>query len=63
MVYTDRIVKDLEMSYTGIFDLKEFLNIMKKLFDRYNYDLDEKNYIYGMHVYKDYLTLRPEGER
>ena len=44
MVHTERIVRDLELTYTGVFDLKEFLNLIKKFFGRYDYDLDEKQY-------------------
>ena len=44
MVQTEKVVKDLEMNYSGVFDLKEFLDIIKKYFDRHNYDLDEKSY-------------------
>lgn len=44
MVHTDKIVRDLEYSYQGVFDFKELLSIMKKFFARYNYDVDEKLY-------------------
>ena len=44
MVHTEKIVKDLEISYSGVFDLKEFLNIIKKYFERHSYSLSEKVY-------------------
>lgn len=44
MVHTERVVRDIELNYSGVFDLKEFLNLTKKVLGRYDYDLDEKLY-------------------
>lgn len=44
MVHTDKIVKDLEFVYEGVFDFKEFLSIVKAFFKRHDYDVDEKLY-------------------
>ena len=44
MVHTEKVVKDLEINYSGVFDLKEFLDVVKKYFERNDYFLDEKSY-------------------
>ena len=44
MVHTETIIRDAEVNYSGTFDLKEFLSVVKKFFGRYDYDLDEKLY-------------------
>ena len=44
MVHTDKIVKDVEFIYEGVFDFKEFLQVIKDFFARHHYDLDEKVY-------------------
>jgi len=44
MVHTDKIVKDIEISHTGILDFKEFLQLMRDFFGNYNYDITEKVY-------------------
>ena len=44
MVHTYKIVKPLEINYQGVFDFKEFLNVIKDLFKRYDADLSEKAY-------------------
>ena len=44
MVHTDRIVKDLDLVYEGVFDFKEFISFLKDYFKRNDYDIDEKLY-------------------
>lgn len=44
MVHTDKVVKDLGISYEGVFDFKEILQVIKEFLSRGNYDLDEKLY-------------------
>ena len=44
MVHTYKIVKPAQISYQGVFDFKELLNVIKEFFKRHDYDLSEKNY-------------------
>ena len=44
MVHTDKIVKDLEFSYEGVFDFKELLSVIREYLKRHDYDIDEKLY-------------------
>ncbi len=44
MTHTDKVVKDMEFSYEGVFDFKELISYLKDFFKRYNYDIDEKSY-------------------
>lgn len=44
MTHTDKLVKGLEFSHEGVFDFKEFLSLIKDLFDRYDFDFDETKY-------------------
>ncbi len=44
MVHTDKVVRELEFVYEGVFDFKELLSIIKEFVKRYKYDLNEKGY-------------------
>ncbi len=44
MVHTDKVVRDLEFLYEGVFDFKELLEIIKEFCDKRGYDIDEKLY-------------------
>ena len=44
MVHTEKVARDIELNYSGVFDMKEFLNLTKKILGGYDYDLDEKLY-------------------
>lgn len=44
MTHTDKIIRDLEFVHEGVFDFKDFLQLLKAFFKRYNYDVDEKLY-------------------
>lgn len=44
MVHTDKIVKEFELDHEGVIDFKEFLNLIKDFFKKYDYDLTEKLY-------------------
>ncbi len=42
--HIDKIIKDLELSYQGVFDFKQLVAMLKQFFKRYNYDITEKAY-------------------
>lgn len=44
MPIKDLIIKELEISYEGVFDIRDFLDHMKKWFKQNGYDVDEKLY-------------------
>lgn len=44
MVHKDKIIKDIEFNYEGVFDFREFLHLLRAFFKRYDYDIDEKVY-------------------
>ncbi len=44
MVHTDKVVRDVEFDYEGVFNFKEFILYLKDFFKRYDYDIDEKSY-------------------
>lgn len=39
------VVRDKTFSYSGIFDLREFLDYIKGWFEKYDYDVIEKEYV------------------
>lgn len=45
MVHKDRIIKDVEFSYEGVLDFKDFLSMLKSFFKRHKYDVEEKTYV------------------
>ena len=38
------LIKDMEISYQGVFNFKEMISMLKSLFKRYDYDITEKSY-------------------
>ena len=44
MTHTDKVVKDMEFSYEGVFDFREFISYLRDFFKRHNYDINEKSH-------------------
>ena len=42
--YISRLIKEDEISYKGVFDFKEFFSLVRNFLERYDYDIDEKEY-------------------
>ncbi len=63
MVHTDKIVRDLEFVYEGVFDFKEVLSLLKSYFKRNDYDLDEKLYDTKIKTGLKNIKLRWECDR
>lgn len=45
MVHKDKIIRDLEFVYEGVFDFKELLSVIKSFFKRYKYLVIENSYV------------------
>jgi len=44
MVHKELVFKEVELEANGVIDFKEFLNVLKEFFSRYDYSINEKKY-------------------
>lgn len=63
MPIIDKIVKGVEVSYEGVFDLHDFLDFLKKWFKSKGYDVTEKMYITKAKGDLKNVTIKWESDR